>query len=482
MVAADTPTNEDEGKWSVADYPFLEEGASVGEPIWVMPECPEDHAPDPGQLCLGFSAGLLHEYYWYGDIQYEFEYEDESDGINAPDRGDVFVFYGQDDVPQGEDQLAWKTTDLDTNELHVTPGDYTHRYWAFTEPGTYRLQVHAKGHPKPALKSQMTRPDRDYLRTITSEVREYTIHVGLMGDLHLELDFDTTRTPPPITSIEANPGENVPFVIAARNFGPDTATNVKVGVELPDGLTYYSYDTSTGTYNSGTGIWDIGDMMADESAEVTLTITATVADNTRGTQQKIKATIYATEHIGTSDVVELDPLTDDNMAMGTVIVISIPNEPPMALFKCSVDEESDAGTEVCTVMVKDRDGDSLTYALKGDGKDNFTVEPVADGALIKVARSCYLNHEDPKANWFDLTLQVRDNKDVHSNDDPTEEFDTSIAVEITVNDVDEGTPVTLTAPSAATLGTSIRLSASLINAPLQEFDYIWVGRPPGRGD
>ena len=69
-------------------------------------------------------------------------------------------------------------------------------------------------------------------------------------------------------------GSNVIFTITARNNGASNNNNVTVNDLLPSGYTYVSNTTSTGTYNSTTGVWTIGNLNNGVSA--TLTITATV--------------------------------------------------------------------------------------------------------------------------------------------------------------------------------------------------------------
>ncbi len=55
-------------------------------------------------------------------------------------------------------------------------------------------------------------------------------------------------------------GNNVNFTVTVKNNGPDTASGVKITDLLPDGLKLLSYTVSQGTYNSITGIWDIGNL------------------------------------------------------------------------------------------------------------------------------------------------------------------------------------------------------------------------------
>ena len=42
------------------------------------------------------------------------------------------------------------------------------------------------------------------------------------------------------------------------NNGPDAATNVTLQDLLPAGVTFVSATPSQGTYNSGTGVWNVG--------------------------------------------------------------------------------------------------------------------------------------------------------------------------------------------------------------------------------
>ncbi|MEP6928705.1 MAG: hypothetical protein ABI850_01785, partial [Flavobacterium sp.] len=67
---------------------------------------------------------------------------------------------------------------------------------------------------------------------------------------------------------------NVQFTITVSNLGLNNATGVSINDLLPSGYTFVSSVPSTGTYNSATGVWSIGDL--DPSAVVTLKVTATV--------------------------------------------------------------------------------------------------------------------------------------------------------------------------------------------------------------
>ncbi|MBV8326517.1 DUF11 domain-containing protein [Chryseobacterium sp.] len=69
-------------------------------------------------------------------------------------------------------------------------------------------------------------------------------------------------------------GTNVIFTLTAKNNGASNNTNVKITDLLPSGYTFISASTATGTYNSSSGIWNIGNL--NDGASAVLEITAKV--------------------------------------------------------------------------------------------------------------------------------------------------------------------------------------------------------------
>lgn len=67
-------------------------------------------------------------------------------------------------------------------------------------------------------------------------------------------------------------GDYVVWTVSVINIGPDTAKNVKVFNQLPDGLKYVKHQLTKGTFDYKTGIWDIGDLSVNDG-EVFLYIT-----------------------------------------------------------------------------------------------------------------------------------------------------------------------------------------------------------------
>src|SRR5204862_245665 len=59
--------------------------------------------------------------------------------------------------------------------------------------------------------------------------------------------------------------------------GPNTATGVKVTDVLPVGLTFVSATPSQGTFNNGTGLWDVGALANGAAARRVVSATATTS-------------------------------------------------------------------------------------------------------------------------------------------------------------------------------------------------------------
>jgi uncharacterized repeat protein (TIGR01451 family) len=103
-------------------------------------------------------------------------------------------------------------------------------------------------------------------------------------------------------------GQTVDFVVTVRNTGQNNATGVQVTDLLPSGLAFVSSNVSVGSYDSGTGIWDVGDVVVEQSQTLTLTATVqspgaktNVAEITRADQFDIDST-PGNDAVGEDDI------------------------------------------------------------------------------------------------------------------------------------------------------------------------------------
>lgn len=457
--------------------------------VWVLPACPPD-GPASNGLCLSFSAALLNPADWKANtsIVFHVDHVHQVD-IDKQDPRYVVVYNVPEDGATRAGVPLWNSSDARRSEVPVAPGEYNRPMWFFTDRGTYEFQVHIQG-----TTNQDANPiSKD--ESVTSDVREYIIHVGAEANLGVEIEM-TPQSP--------SPDNDVSMVITASNSGPDTAPETKVDVTLPEGLTYSSHSPSALTFadRDGDGVWtwEIGGMAS--GASLPLTVTASVDEGTHGKALTAEAAISATETVKITETVKdaegndveavvtyhvpvPDPTPSNDMDTDTITVASSATVAPMFMVARSVPESSAAGTNVgAPVLVKHPwNGGTLTFTLSGNGHGNFTVEAVdgADvGAQIKVAANSYLNYEDTASpNNYDLTLQVSDGKDSNGNADNS--VDDTIPVRIAVSDVSESVGLTATAaPVTQRANLDVELDASLGNnppAPKSQMRFIWLQRP-----
>ncbi len=154
------------------------------------------------------------------------------------------------------------------------------------------------------------------------------------------------------------------------------------------------------------------------------------------------------------------------------------NEQPM--FRApdmTIPEDSAAGSLVGSpVPVRQADNDTLTYELTGHGHGNFEVESVAQGGQIKVAAGAHLDYESVRS--YDLVMHVRDGKNRENG--PDAEVDSSIAVRISLSDVEDGNPPSVSLsvdPSTQNRHWSVTFTGTVADLPHSAGDVsysLWV--------
>ena len=95
-----------------------------------------------------------------------------------------------------------------------------------------------------------------------------------------------------IDTAQASLGDTVEVRVIASNAGPLTATELQVRDTVPDALTFVSSSQTAGTYDTGSGIWDIGDLAS--GAADTLFVRLEVTNGTPGTVANIAETLPLT--------------------------------------------------------------------------------------------------------------------------------------------------------------------------------------------
>ena len=162
-------------------------------------------------------------------------------------------------------------------------------------------------------------------------------------DEAVSADLSVTKS---VDNTAPNEGDNIVYTVTVNNAGPDNATGVQVTDVLPTGVTYVS-DDSGGTYDSSTGVWNVGDVASGESD--TLRITATVDAGTGG------QTITNTARVTSADQIDLNPDNNSDSADITVQVADL------SILKDVNDTTPDEGDNIMyTVIVSNAGPDDAT--------------------------------------------------------------------------------------------------------------------------
>jgi uncharacterized repeat protein (TIGR01451 family) len=113
--------------------------------------------------------------------------------------------------------------------------------------------------------SGLNDPDSTPNNSVPSEDDQSSVTItGVLPDISISKIVDNAAP---------NVGDQITFTITANNIGLGDATGVQVTDILPTEFTYVS-DDSGGSYNSGTGIWTVGELLSTASATLNITATA----------------------------------------------------------------------------------------------------------------------------------------------------------------------------------------------------------------
>ncbi|MGK4567239.1 Ig-like domain-containing protein [Flavobacterium sp. 3HN19-14] len=194
-------------------------------------------------------------------------------------------------------------------------------------------------------------------------------------------DLRITKTTPNMTPVA---GSNIVFTLTATNLGAANATGVVVNDLLPAGYTFVSATPSAGSYNSGTGVWTIGNLNNGSSATLSMTVTILETGSKANT-----ATISGNE---------IDPVTTNNT------VITTPAPLPVAPTG-SVTVQPTCAVPTGTVVISSpAEGTGFQYNVDGGtyqasatftnltpGSHAFRVRRVSDNTSVSSPTSISVN-------------------------------------------------------------------------------------------
>lgn len=177
-------------------------------------------------------------------------------------------------------------------------------------------------------------------------------------------DLSVTKT---VSNATPTSGSNVTYTLAVDNAAGSTltATGVTVLDLMPAGVTFVSA-TGAGSYNSTTGIWTVGSLAPNSTANITITVTVTASSG---------ATITNGAEVRTSSALDPDSTPNNNST----------TEDDDAFVNFTVSGARTAGVApalICPVGSTIHDWDSISwpagttsgsYALTAIGTMNFNI-------------------------------------------------------------------------------------------------------------
>ena len=180
-------------------------------------------------------------------------------------------------------------------------------------------------------------------------------------------DLQLTKT---VNDAAPDEGDLVEFTLKLTNTGPDNATGIDVTDTLPSGLTYHSHATFFGTFDSGDGLWRVGNLA--NAGEATLTLRATVDAGTSGRVLTNTAAITAADQYDTdthnNSAAAAVVVTSADLAVMKSVDISAPGEGDTVVYTVRLGNQSST-TTATNVMVLDQlpAGVTLQSALPSVG-------------------------------------------------------------------------------------------------------------------
>lgn len=208
-----------------------------------------------------------------------------------------------------------------TIELHY--GTFTH-----TNNQNRTVQIGLRGEAQTDFINRRLTSASNWSNTTAGTARDHSVILrntslptsGLLltyatPKANLGLSFSVDQSDPCVNS-------TLTYTATVTSAGPQNTTGVQVTSAIPSGLTFVSATPSQGTYNSGTGLWNIGNM--NNGANVSLLIVVTVNSNQGGNNINSTASITASglaDPVATNNSASLI-ITPPNNALPTISAIS----------------------------------------------------------------------------------------------------------------------------------------------------------------
>lgn len=165
-----------------------------------------------------------------------------------------------------------------------------------------------------------------------------------------EIDLELTQT---VNNSNPAIGDEITLTLTLTNIGPGIASNIQVTNVLPSELAFISVFAEQGTYDSNTGIWNVGNMRDNLSRTLTITAQVNGGQSLTNTAQVTAVFEADLDSIPNNN----DPTEDDQAS----VLIDVQNVAPIVQGNKTLTVLEDASSTSLNISTPtDGNGDSLT--------------------------------------------------------------------------------------------------------------------------
>ncbi len=202
------------------------------------------------------------------------------------------------------------------------------------------------------------------------------------------IDLSLTKT---ADTLRPALGSNVVFTVEIANDGPAQASNIVVRDVLPSGMMLLDFQTTAGTYQTTSGLWNVSPLERDGSE--TLRLLARVIDVASQTNT---AEIIAADQLDSDSNPDNGDATEDDQASVTINTASA----DLALTQSIDNSEPNVGQSVTFVLTVTNDGP--------DAADQVAVRDLLPAGLTLVSADPESADFDPDTGVWTLPAVVPD--------------------------------------------------------------------------
>ena len=252
------------------------------------------------------------------------------------------------------------------------------------------------------------------------------------------IDLSLTKT---VNNATPNIGDPITFTILVNNAGPSAATGVSVRDVLPAGTTFVSATSNNGTtYNNGTGIWSLGTLGANQSAQLAITANVTASGSRTNVAEIISANERDTDSTpGNNQIAEDDQdsavfaSSQADLSLTKSVDNATPNLGENVVFTVTV---QNSGTDTATgVTVADPLPAGLTFvstdqpASYNGATGVWTIGTVAPGTNPSLQITARVDSLGTKTNTAQIrSSDINDPDSTPNNNNPAEDDQASVTV------------------------------------------------------